>query len=90
MTKDLALLISPDAPWQTTDEFMAAIDENLATGARRLNLALPVRLVFVVWIVTVPQRSWSQGHHGGGPSWPAWCWCLAHSLPSLPGVAGPR
>ena len=30
MTKDLALLISPDAPWLTTDEFMAALDENLA------------------------------------------------------------
>ena len=30
MTKDLALLIAPDAPWLTTDEFMAAIDENLA------------------------------------------------------------
>jgi isocitrate dehydrogenase len=30
MTKDLALLISPDAPWQSTEEFMAAIDQNLA------------------------------------------------------------
>ncbi len=30
MTKDLALLISRDAPWLTTDEFMAALDENLA------------------------------------------------------------
>ena len=29
MTKDLALLISPDAPWQTTQEFLASIDENL-------------------------------------------------------------
>jgi isocitrate dehydrogenase len=29
MTKDLALLISPDAPWLTTEEFLAAIDENL-------------------------------------------------------------
>lgn len=29
MTKDLALLISPDQKWLTTEEFMAAIDENL-------------------------------------------------------------
>ncbi|MBE1484970.1 NADP-dependent isocitrate dehydrogenase [Plantactinospora soyae] len=30
MTKDLALLISRDAPWLSTDEFMAALDSNLA------------------------------------------------------------
>jgi isocitrate dehydrogenase len=30
MTKDLALLIARDAPWLTTDEFMNALDENLA------------------------------------------------------------
>jgi isocitrate dehydrogenase len=30
MTKDLALLIAPDAPWLTTEEFMNAIDGNLA------------------------------------------------------------
>jgi isocitrate dehydrogenase len=35
MTKDLALLISRDAPWLTTDEFMSALDENLA---KRLNV----------------------------------------------------
>src|SRR5262249_60491488 len=29
MTKDLALLISRDAPWLTTDEFMNALDQNL-------------------------------------------------------------
>ena len=29
MTKDLALLISPDQKWLTTEEFMAKIDENL-------------------------------------------------------------
>jgi isocitrate dehydrogenase len=29
MTKDLALLISPTAPWQTTQEFLNSIDENL-------------------------------------------------------------
>ena len=29
LTKDLALLISPDAPWQTTQDFLASIDENL-------------------------------------------------------------
>ncbi|GIF12380.1 NADP-dependent isocitrate dehydrogenase [Actinoplanes teichomyceticus] len=30
MTKDLALLISKDSPWLSTDEFMNALDENLA------------------------------------------------------------
>jgi isocitrate dehydrogenase len=30
MTKDLALLISRDAPWLSTDEFMNALDENLS------------------------------------------------------------
>lgn len=30
MTKDLALLIAPDAPWLTTEEFMGALDANLA------------------------------------------------------------
>jgi isocitrate dehydrogenase len=29
MTKDLALLISPDQTWMTTDEFMDKLDENL-------------------------------------------------------------
>jgi isocitrate dehydrogenase len=29
MTKDLALLVGPDQPWQTTEEFLASIDENL-------------------------------------------------------------
>ncbi|HEV3070509.1 MAG TPA: NADP-dependent isocitrate dehydrogenase [Solirubrobacteraceae bacterium] len=29
MTKDLALLIAPDAPWQTTEEFLASINQNL-------------------------------------------------------------
>jgi isocitrate dehydrogenase len=29
MTKDLALLIGADQPWQTTEEFLASIDENL-------------------------------------------------------------
>jgi len=29
MTKDLALLISNDAPWQNTQEFLSSIDENL-------------------------------------------------------------
>ena len=32
MTKDLAMLISPDQPWQTTQEFLASIDENLQTA----------------------------------------------------------
>jgi isocitrate dehydrogenase len=29
MTKDLALLVGPDQPWQTTQEFLASIDESL-------------------------------------------------------------
>jgi isocitrate dehydrogenase len=29
MTKDLALLIGPDTPWLTTEDFLAAIDANL-------------------------------------------------------------
>jgi isocitrate dehydrogenase len=29
MTKDLALLVGPDQPWLTTEEFLAAIDHNL-------------------------------------------------------------
>ncbi|WP_033339479.1 NADP-dependent isocitrate dehydrogenase [Catenuloplanes japonicus] len=30
MTKDLAALVGRDAPWQTTDEFMTTLDQNLA------------------------------------------------------------
>ncbi len=29
MTKDLAILVGPDTPWLTTEEFLAAVDENL-------------------------------------------------------------
>jgi isocitrate dehydrogenase len=29
MTKDLALLIGSDQPWQTTQEFLASIEDNL-------------------------------------------------------------
>ncbi len=29
MTKDLALLVGPDQPWETTQEFLASIDANL-------------------------------------------------------------
>jgi isocitrate dehydrogenase len=29
MTKDLALLIGPEEPWQTTQQFLSSIDENL-------------------------------------------------------------
>ncbi|MGB0120145.1 MAG: NADP-dependent isocitrate dehydrogenase [Solirubrobacterales bacterium] len=32
MTKDLARLIDADHPWQTTQEFLASIDENLQTA----------------------------------------------------------
>jgi isocitrate dehydrogenase len=31
MTKDLALLIGPDTQWLTTEDFLAALDENLRT-----------------------------------------------------------
>ena len=31
MTKDLALLVGPDQEWLTTEGFLAAIDENLAS-----------------------------------------------------------
>ena len=34
MTKDLALLIGPDQPWQTTQDFLASIDENLQRAMR--------------------------------------------------------
>ncbi|HEX3510193.1 MAG TPA: NADP-dependent isocitrate dehydrogenase [Solirubrobacteraceae bacterium] len=33
MTKDLALLVGPDQQWQTTQEFLASIDENLQHAA---------------------------------------------------------
>jgi isocitrate dehydrogenase len=33
MTKDLALLVGADQQWQTTQEFLASIDENLRTAA---------------------------------------------------------
>ncbi|MGH3561604.1 MAG: NADP-dependent isocitrate dehydrogenase, partial [Mycobacterium sp.] len=29
MTKDLALLIGPDQPWQTSEEFLGSIADNL-------------------------------------------------------------
>jgi isocitrate dehydrogenase len=29
MTKDLAVIVGPEQPWQTTQEFLASIDENL-------------------------------------------------------------
>ena len=31
MTKDLALLVGPDQAWATTEDFLAALDQNLAT-----------------------------------------------------------
>ncbi len=34
MTKDLSLLISPEQPWQTTQEFLGSIDENLQKAMR--------------------------------------------------------
>jgi isocitrate dehydrogenase len=32
MTKDLALLIGPDQPWQTTEVFLATLADNLKTA----------------------------------------------------------
>ena len=32
MTKDLALLVGPGTPFLTTEEFLAALDENLRSG----------------------------------------------------------
>ena len=29
MTKDLALLVGPDTPYLSTEDFLAALDENL-------------------------------------------------------------
>ena len=29
MTKDLALLVGPEQEWQTTEDFLATLDENL-------------------------------------------------------------
>ena len=29
MTKDLAILVGPDQPWQTTQEFLTSLDTNL-------------------------------------------------------------
>ena len=34
MTKDLAMLIGPDQPWQTTQEFLGSIDANLQRAMR--------------------------------------------------------
>jgi isocitrate dehydrogenase len=33
MTKDLALLVGPEQPWQTTQEFLASIDENMRAAS---------------------------------------------------------
>ncbi len=35
MTKDLAMLIGPDQPWLTTQDFLAAIDANLSVAVAR-------------------------------------------------------
>jgi len=35
MTKDLAMLIGPDQPWLTTQDFLAAIDANLGTAVAK-------------------------------------------------------
>ena len=45
MTKDLALLVGPDEPWQTTQEFLASIDENLrkAMAERLRRRSTPAR-----------------------------------------------
>ena len=33
MTKDLALLVGPEQPWQSTQEFLASIDENMRAAS---------------------------------------------------------
>jgi isocitrate dehydrogenase len=35
MTKDLALLIGPDQPWLTTEQFLAAIEAGLKAARQR-------------------------------------------------------
>jgi isocitrate dehydrogenase len=35
MTKDLAALVGPDQAWQTTEEFLASLDENLQAKLAR-------------------------------------------------------
>jgi isocitrate dehydrogenase len=35
MTKDLAMLVGPDQPWLTTQDFLAAIDANLSVAVTR-------------------------------------------------------
>jgi isocitrate dehydrogenase len=32
MTKDLALLVGPEQPWQSTQDFLASIDQNLSAA----------------------------------------------------------
>ncbi len=32
MTKDLAMLVGPDEPWQTTEEFLGSVEENLSAA----------------------------------------------------------
>ncbi len=34
MTKDLAILVGPDQPWLTTNQFLAALDENLQAAMK--------------------------------------------------------
>ncbi|HBY24408.1 MAG TPA: NADP-dependent isocitrate dehydrogenase, partial [Propionibacteriaceae bacterium] len=34
MTKDLAILVGPEQSWLTTEEFLAALDENLAKALK--------------------------------------------------------
>jgi isocitrate dehydrogenase len=35
MTKDLALLIGPDQPWLTTEQFLDAVEAKLAAAPAR-------------------------------------------------------
>src|SRR4029450_8755562 len=45
MTKDLAILVGPEQPWMTTEQFFAAIVENLeaAMAAEQLSANEPAR-----------------------------------------------
>jgi isocitrate dehydrogenase len=44
MTKDLAMLIGPEEPWQTTEEFLASINENLQHAMAETGPALVERV----------------------------------------------
>ena len=80
MTKDLALLIGPDQPWMTTEQFFEAIARTSkprwAAGgkyaSRREFGTQPERLPSPL-VLPVVDRAWRQGkpRDRQGPFWPA-------------------